>query len=386
MKKALKALSLLLILCLFCSCSRVTEANSNELKNRLIILALGIDKEKDGELNISVQALNTDVSSNASSESTPESMVKYYSQKGKSLFEAINKLSDLTGKQPLLSQNRIVVFGWDIANEGISDCLDDFVRNTENRTSVLVAVAQGKAQEVVFAKAGENVIPARMAEQIIERSAEQSSGLSTRVYELVNRIIDEKCNATVPLIKLKEEEKESKFLADNVAVFKKDRLIAVKNNNVAVGILFVRNQINQGVIPAEFDNKSVALTILKSKTRTKTEIVNGKPRFIINIETSVSLSEINNKLTDKNTQSDFLKIEKAAEEKIKFYVENSINECIIKSGSDVFCYGKRLKRTQPKYFKSNITNWSEDMKNAEYYVGVKVDLKGIGDSAAVLYG
>ena len=328
MKTLLKITALLLLLCLFCSCSRVTEANSNELKNRLIILALGIDKEKDGQLNVSVQALNTDVSSNASSESAPESMVKYYSQKGSSLYEAITKLSNLTGKQPLLSQNRIVVFGWDIANDGVSDCLDDFIRNIENRTSVLVAVAQGKAQDIVFAKAGENVIPARMAEQIIERSAEQSSVLSTRVYELVNRIIDEKCNATVPLIKLKEDEKENKFIADNVAVFKKDKLVAVKNNDVAVGILFMRNQINKGVIPAEFDNKNIALIILKSKTKTKTEIENGKPKFTINIKTSVSLSEINEKLTSKITVSDLEKIKAAAEKKIKYYVENSINECI----------------------------------------------------------
>ena len=388
MKKILKIAALLLLLTLFCSCSRLTEsnANSNELNNRLIILALGIDKDENGELNVSVQVLNTDVSSNASSQSAPENMVKHYSQKGSSLYEAVMKLSDLTGKQPLLSQNRIVVFGWEAANEGIAEYLDDFVRNTENRTSVLVMVSQGKAQDVVFAKSGENQIPARTVEQIIESSAEKSSALSTRIYELVNRVIDEKCSATVPLIRVKEEENESKITADNVAVFKGDKLVAVKNNDVAVGILFGRNQIKNGEIPVEYENKNVALSVLKSKTKIKTEIVNGKPKFNIAINISLSVSDINDKITEKKTEKDFEKIKAAAEEKIKYYIENSINECIIKTGSDVFCFGKRLKRTQPKYFKSNITNWLDDMKNAEYSVEVEVNLKGIGDSAAVLHG
>ena len=79
-------------------------------------------------------------------------------------------------------------------------------------------------------------------------------------------------------------------------------------------------------------------------------------------------------------------IEKLASERIKEYVENSINECIIKEGLDIFGFGKRLMRTQPKYYKNNITNWLDEMGASEYSVEVTVRLKGVGDSAAVLHG
>lgn len=387
MKKLITAVCLLLVLSLLCSCAGTGETKSNELKNRLIILALGLDKAEDGKILVSVQALNTDVTSNASSQSTPESMVKYYSQKGKSISEAVSKLSDLTGKNPLLSQNRIVIFGWELANDGISDYLDDFIRNTENRSSVLVAVSQEKAQKIVYADVGENIIPARMAEQIIESSAEQGYCLNTRVYDLINAITDEKSCLAVPVIRLKEsDENSSKMYVDSIGIFKSDKLNSVKKTDVAKGVLFACNRIQNGTVEVEYNDSNVALSILKSTTRTKTEIADGKPKFTIKIDVSMSISEINGNILKKKTEKDFKMIEQLASKKIKEYVENSINECIIKESSDIFGFGKRLMRTQPKYYKNNITNWLEEMGASEYSVEVSVRLKGVGDSAAVLHG
>lgn len=386
MKKILKIVLIILILSLFCSCSRTTDATSHELKNRLIILALGIDKAESGQILVSVQTLNTDVSSNASSQGAPESMVKNYTQKGVSISDAIAKLSDITGKNPLLSQNRIVVFGWELANDGLSDYLDDFIRNTENRSSVIVSVAQGKAQEVVFAEVGENVIPARIIERIIESSSHQSCIQCTRVYELINGIIDEKSCPTVPIVRVSKSEKEDRLRVDSIGIIKGDRLDSVKSLDMVQGIIFVRNRAKKGMITMQYDASEITLSIIKSKTKTKTYIKDGKPYFEISINTSVSVSEINDSITDKKNNLDLKNIEYAAEQRIKEYIENSVNECIMKDKSDVFGFGKRLMRTQPKYFKTNIKSWADDMDMLGYSVEVNVKLRGMGDSAAILHG
>lgn len=386
MKKIIKIVVILLVISMFCSCSRTNEANSYELKNRLIILALGIDKAENGQILVSVQTLNTDVSSNASSQSTPETMVKNYSQKGLSISEAISKLSDITGKNPLLSQNRIVIFGWELANEGIYDYLDDFIRNTDNRSSVLVSVAQGKAKDVIFAEIGDNIIPARIAERMIESASYQSCFLSTRVYELINGVIDDKTSVSVPILKVSKSEDKNRFLIDSVGIIKGDRLDSVKDVESVRGIVFANNSVQRGVITMQYDASEVTMAIIESKTKTKAYVKDGNPHFKISVKTYMSVSEINDNIKEKKTKLDLKNLEFTAEQKIKEIVESSINECIIKDKSDVFGFGKRLMRTQPKFYKSNINNWSDDMDKSKYTVEVKVKIEGMGDSAAVLHG
>lgn len=386
MKKIIKIVVIFLVISMFCSCSRTTEATSYELKNRLIILALGIDKAENGQILVSVQTLNTDVSSNASSQSTPETMVKNYSQKGLSISEAISKLSDVTGKNPLLSQNRIVIFGWELANDGVFDYLDDFIRNTDNRSSVLVSVAQGKAKDVIFAEVGENIIPARIAERIIESASYQSCFQCTRVYELINGVIDDKASVSVPIIKVSKSEDEDKLRVDSIGIIKGDRLDSVKDVESVRGIVFANDSVQKGMITMQYDASEVTMAIIESNTKTKAYIKDGNPHFKISVKTYMSVAEINDDIKEKKTNLDLKNIEFTAEQKIKEIVENSINECIIKDKSDVFGFGKRLMRTQPKYYKSNIKNWSDDMDKSKFSVEVEVRIKGMGDSAAILHG
>lgn len=387
MKPAIKVICLLLAVVMLCSCTKNTEINTLEIKNRLIILALGIDKAENGEILVSVQALNTDVSSNASSQSTPESMVKCYTQKGVSISQAISKLSDLTGRTPLLSQNRIVVFGWELASSGISDYLDDFIRNVENRSTVLVSVSQTTAKDIVFAQAGENVIPARLAEQIIETSSEQSYMINTRVYELINSIIDETSCAVVPILNIKNnDEKDSELYTDSVGVFKNDKLQSVQNLKTVKGIIFANDKVRMGNFSFDYNGSNITASILDSDTNIKTEIVGGKPRFTVKVKTSINISEINSNIQKKISEDDVKSIEATAAKKIKECVENSLKECIIKEETDVFGFGKRLMRTQAKYYKNYVKDWNSEMKNADYIVEATVRIKGMGDSAAIMQG
>lgn len=387
MKKIISSAVLLMMLsALLCSCNRITDINSSEIKNRLIILALGIDKADNGEILVSVQTLNTDVSSSTAGQSASENMVKCYSQRAKSVSQAISKLADLTGKNPLLSQNRIVLLGWELANEGISDYLDDFVRNTENRSSVLVAITQEKAEDVINAELGKNVIPARLAEQIIESSAQMSYTINTRVYDVLNGISDDKSCIAVPLIRLVKEKDENKIVADKTGIFKDDKLSSVKNSEITRGIIFACDDVKKGNVSFEYNNSNITLSILKSDTKTTVDIQNGVPHFKIKINASLSISEINSSISKRINDNDLKNIKYEAEKKIEKCVENSVNECIIKESTDVFGFGKRLMRNKAEYYKKNIEDWHKDMKKSSFSVEADVKIKGVGDSAAVLHG
>lgn len=380
----IKSAALLAVLLLFGGCN--TQSSKLELKNRLIVQGIGIDR-RDGRLSVSVQALNTDVSSNSASSGAPDEVVKYYNVSGRSVSEAISKLSDITGSDPLISQNRIVVFGREFAQEGISDYLDDFVRTTQNRITVYVAVADGKAEDVIFARLGENIIPARRAEQIISSSSFNANVVSTRVFELINAFSDETASAALPVLKCVKDGENDILEISATAIFKDGRLICEKDSEIATGILWANGKIGKGEISFDGANGvNVTADIIKSDTAVKAEIKDGKPCFNINISCSLDLSEVNKSVFKIMELEDINEIGEYAERAIEKYVENSINECIMNESADVFGFGRRLKRTCPRYFKSNVADWSEMMKNCEYNTQVNVKIERVGGSVARLYG
>lgn len=83
--------------------------------------------------------------------------------------------------------------------------------------------------------------------------------------------------------------------------------------------------------------------------------------------------------------SEISEIGSCAEQTIKNYVENSINECIMNESADVFGFGRRLKRTCLRYYKTNVDDWSEVMKACEYNAQVDVKIERVGGSVARLY-
>ena len=379
----IKIISVFALVLFFGGCN--TQNSKLELKNRLIVQGIGIDKS-DGMLSVSVQALNTDVSSNSASSGAPEEVVKCYSVSGRSVSEAISKLSDITGSDPLISQNRIVVFGHEFAEDGIADYLDDFVRTTENRITVYVAVADGKADDIIFSSLGENIIPARRAEQIIRSSDFNANVVSTRAFELINAFSDGTASATLPVLKCVKDGENDVLEVSATALFKDEKLICEKDDEIATGILWANDRIGKGEISFEGANGvNITANIIKSGTKIKTEIRDGKPCFDIKIKCSLDLSEVNKSVFEIMEIDDINEVGEYAERAIENYVENSINECIMKESADVFGFGRRLKRTCPSFYKSNVSDWSEMMKNCEYNTQVDVKIERVGGSVARLY-
>ena len=75
LKTLLKILLLLISLLAFGGCN--SHNSKLELKNRLIVQGIGIDKA-DGQLSVSVQAINTDVSCNSAASGAPDEVVNSY--------------------------------------------------------------------------------------------------------------------------------------------------------------------------------------------------------------------------------------------------------------------------------------------------------------------
>lgn len=381
MNKVLKIIALLgLLILLFSGCQN----SENELKNRLIVQAIGIDAQKDGTVLVTLQTLDTEMAGNPNSGASLSDVVTSFEVTGKTVADAISNAATVIGKKPLLSQNRLVVFGRDTAEQGILQHLDFFVRDTENRTTVLLAVSDTKASDVVSAKMGENVLTADSLEDILHAQQFSTDIVGQALYSVINNLESDTADAYLPVLKVTDEkEDESKVELSSVAVFQKDRLQYELNEEGITALQLLTNEVEIGYFSVEnpeYDSTTV-LKIRKSRVKIQPAIKNGKIHFDIQLQMTVDIAE--NK-TEKpfGVSKEFIQsTTKCAKEYITRLLDESLKQSFVVNQSDPYRFGTRFLKAYTSYYKENIDDWKAVLPSVEYAIDTQIEVKYVGNGA-----
>ena len=107
-----------------------------DLSDRAIVQAIGIDylpEKKGGQNQI---------------DKTEDNVLKSVGE-GESIFEAAKNASMLTGKDLLLSENRLIIIGKELRKYKLCDTLEFFVGNYHSHPQAYVAAAEDTAEELL---------------------------------------------------------------------------------------------------------------------------------------------------------------------------------------------------------------------------------------------
>ncbi|MEG0545668.1 MAG: Ger(x)C family spore germination protein [Oscillospiraceae bacterium] len=378
MKKIVKIFLIVLMLFSLCGCS-ITDF---ELKNRLIIQALGIDLTNNGVM-VTVEALNTEISSNPNSGGSAPDIVKIIKVEADSVSTAMRKLTEIEGRVPLLSQNRVIVFGESLCKKGVNEYIDFFLRNPQNRATVEVAVADDKAEDIVSAKMGESVIPAREIQKILEASELNSTTVTKTLYQFVNDLKSKTTSAYLPILKAEDLDDKKQIKVSGTALFDEDKYSRELTIDETLPIVILTNKADNGsffVSVPEIES-DVSLSIIKSKSKTNFEIIDNKVNCGVNIKMSLNCLESSSKKFSEFTPKIIEQIEKRTKEKIENELKLSIKKCFNEYRADPFNLGTIMWQKKPKIFKERCENWKDELKNVEVNLSVDVIIKTLGNEA-----
>lgn len=381
MNKVLKILALLgLLVLLFSGCQN----SENELKNRLIVQAIGIDAQKDGTVLVTLQTLNTEMAGNPNSGASLGDVVTSFQVTGKTVADAISNAATMIGKKPLLSQNRLVVFGRDTAEQGILQHLDFFVRDTENRTTVLLAVSDTAASDVVSAKMGENVLTADSIEDILHAQQFSTDVVGQALYSVINKMESDTADAYLPVLKASEEkEDESKVELCSVAVFQKDKLQYELNEEGITALQLLTNEVEIGYFSVqnpEYDSTTV-LKIRKSRVKIQPAVKNGKIHFDIQLQMTVDIAE-NQTENPFGVSKEFIQsTTKCAKEYITNLLDESLKRSFVVNQADPYRFGTCFLKAYTSYYKENIEDWKAVLPSVEYNIDTQIEVKYVGNGA-----
>lgn len=374
--KILKCFSI--ALCFIISVSFLSGCSDiNQLHERLIVQGVGVDIDSEsGRYIITMHAFDA---INTGPDETDK--VQVITQDGLSVFDAINSVSLKNGKQVLFSQNLLLIIGENMAKHGIGEIMDFFVRYYEARPSVSVFVAKNiEAKNILNCKREDEIIPASSIEYLSKSGRYSSKMIQSDVLDIINSLESGISAPSVMALEIEEGDEGELIQSAGTAVFNNDKLVGYLDLEDTRGLLLISGNVNGGtfVVPIEgIGTATLYFDKFKSKVVPRND--NGTPNFEIYLDVDLDLYEVRNDFDKELSNESFDIIEEKAGEFLIQNCNNVLDTATKTYKADIFNFGKKLRRTDPDFFRTVEENWQEIIPLSEHkvYADVKIRREGL---------
>ncbi|MBA9028335.1 spore germination protein KC [Peribacillus huizhouensis] len=377
-----KTMTLMLLLCLtsifLTGCWDRTEVNDLAL-----ILAAGIDKGKNKNIELSAQiyipggSQGGQQSGMSSGSSSGQSFVR--SAEGETIADAMARLQEELTREVFWGQNEVLIIGEKLAKAGISDEIDFWMRHSEPRIRADVFVSKGRSKSVLGAKPELERDAAKQLRKIVKTHI----GVKVTVKDLSQMLAGESAPAVLPWVEklppsLMDKKKEIPII-NGAAIFKEGKMVGRLDDKETRGILWPRNEIKSGMITIAIDDENgyISLKLLRSHTELIPSIKNGQ--WSMHIKTNADLEVVQNttKLNLFNS-----KVIKRSKQKVADEIEQrerlAFSEVQEKLNSDIFGFANEFQSKYPQIWKQKKDEWNEIFPQVAVSFETKVKIKRTG--------
>ncbi|MCF8010258.1 MAG: Ger(x)C family spore germination protein [Clostridiales bacterium] len=375
-----------IIICLMLICFVLTSAgcwNWIEIENRGLVGILGMDKAAEkGKIKVSMQMIKpSEIKGGKEGGGGAGEAVVVYTDTGNTPLDALRNISRKTGRKIFLPEISILVIGQELAREGVGPIMDFWRRDHETSLRTQVIISSGKAEEVLNTKIPTEKVGGFALDKMLEATKFHSKAPVNDILEFNNDVKSETSSPATAALKVigkeKDPSKESfspgkKIIIDGSAVFKDYKMTGQLTEEESRGMLWVKGKVKSGVIiiPVPgYEDKTMDLEIIRSSSKIKPEIKNGKLSINIKVKQEANISSI--PPVDINIEkSNFIdKVKEENEKAIKKEVLASLSKAR-DLNADIFSIGEALHEKYPRQWSQYEKRWNDLFP----YLNVKVQV------------
>lgn len=273
-----------------------------ELSDMNIVNGIGIDF-KDEEYIVSLETVKS-----SKGESSNKITTNVISGKDKILANAINQAINNSGKKAYFKHVDLVIISEELAKNGIGDVVDYMLRDVTVSSSFFTVIADDP-EKILTTEIDDNSISNLIVDTIrYNVDATQIDNIDL----IVSNIINEKKDIALPYIEMKNEN----VIIDNIAYFKKAKMVGKMNNKIYNFLLLKSDNL-------DFDNDDNVINIYKKNIKYDVK----KDKIIIDIKGMGKVKKINED-TNLEDEDSYKKLEKGIQETIATEVEKFIDEAL----------------------------------------------------------
>lgn len=370
-----------------------------------IVLATGVDLAPGGKVRVIVHNINPSALGRGmggmGGGAVPGAGSKPYrnrSAEGDTIFETLRDLSRQTPRQLFFAHNQVILISERLARErGLKEILDFFERNPQVRRTTWLLVGKGSLEALLDEPGRLEISPARRLFGIISErdltsqyavqrlgdfmemmESEGSQPFTAVVERVPNPATPEEHRNRVPEGHISEPHQN--ILINGTAVFRRDRMAGWLNPKESRGLLWVTGEVRGGIIDVpnpDREDRSVSLEILRSKTKLRPEIRDGRVYLTVEIKEESNLGETMGPL-DLTKPETVDRLERLLAAAIRNEVEASLAKAQQEYRVDVFGFGEAVHRKYPKQWKQMKKNWEDIFPGVQVEVQVEAKIRRTG--------
>ncbi|MCZ0702070.1 spore germination protein KC [Natronobacillus azotifigens] len=364
--------------------------SATELTDIIIATAIGVDKSEDG-YRLSVQIINPGEIA-GSAENTTRTATTTYTAEGKTIFEALRRMTTIAPRRIFLSHVQVVVISEEVAKEGIGKVLDFLVRDHEFRADFILLIARDYSAKNIVSV----ITP---LERISANKITSSSAASEKYWaptrdvelnELMQGILSPGREAVLSGIHILGDEDLGKFKSNaektepfallyinEIGVFKGDQLVGWLNEDESKGFNYITDNVTSTVGGVDCDDDGrIIVEVFRSDVKMYPKVDGNQVTMRIHADLLVNLGEITCDISTE-TQEDLRAIEEKIEENLNEIMQNTI-EAAKKLEADIFGFGDRVRRSLPRDWERLEKDWTTHFLNTNILLQSTVNIRHSG--------
>ncbi|RTR27131.1 Ger(x)C family spore germination protein [Robertmurraya yapensis] len=352
--------------------------DKKELNEVAVVMGVGIDKV-DKEYKITAQVIKPPTGEQAGGGGS-ELPTWSVSATGRTVLGAIRNLNELSPRRLYFAHLQVIIFGDELAREGIAPAIAWFERDRDSRAGALLVVTKGTAEDLLNQKIELGNVSSKSMSELIERSTiRQISAMEIKLRDLMTILSTPGIEPVLDVINPKEiRGKVETFELDGVAIFNKDKLKGYVYGSDATGTEIINSKLNFSIIEGKCpkqEEEYFAFQITDFLSKVKPELKGERITLKVNVT-------LEGNLLDQTCPLDLLKTEylHAVEKEIAMNIKNSVeNEFQVAKnlGSDIYGVGREVRRFYPEYWKE-IRGSSDYLNRVDFDIKVKSNLRRSG--------
>lgn len=372
--------------------------NRIEVNDLAIVTAIGLDTIQNNNIRLSIQVgiptklgpTGAGAGSNGGGDKGRSTFV--VSETGETLSDAYRRIQEKLSRRIFFSHSRVLIIGEKLASEGVSHIVDFFARYEEPRLNGYILFTKGEAAELLNTKALLEKVPSEETRELTK----QGIGLKVSIKDFWDMLLADGVEPVAPQFKLVPLEKKAKSESGEggssnqytqsiigAAVFKKDKLVGWMNDMETRGILYLRNELETGIITVHLKKElgggkiSVKTTNVRSEVKPKL-LQNGRPTMKVNIRAETRVLE-NASMVNLNDSKMLKLLQFEVEEDIRRRVKLALDKAQKQFKSDIFGFGAAVYQAYPKEWNKRYKkNWDQEFPKLQVAIEPQVIVRRIG--------
>jgi len=320
-----------------------------ELNQLLVVNALGIDSDENGNFKLTL----------AYTQANETNDISLLYATGKSFSAAVANAASYAGRSVFLGHSRLIIIGKAAGERGLTEIVDYVTRSYETSLNVQVITSAGEASTLLSASSlGSSDILSDL-DTLLANLEINSLASPVTLAEVIAAVDDEYRYPITPLVETVENENGSFNVMTGSAIYRGDRLYTFLTGDDAVMLTALRNRANSHVITVNTDFAGlISLRVTSFKTKATFSEQDGKLSLSLSGDIRATMVESS---SGHLTGGDIERLIAVTEADIKKKAE----AFFLRYGNEDFCqFADTLRRFHPFLFEKwqGVENTAMDIR------------------------